>query len=122
MTQVVSILGSTGSIGRQTLDVIDHLPIRVAALTANRDVARMEEQCRKYRPKLAVMADEQAAMDLKTRLADTEIQVEAGMEAICRAATLEETDTVCGSVMGVAGLQPTLQALQAGKRLALANK
>ena len=75
MTQVVSILGSTGSIGRQTLDVIDHLPIRVAALTANRDVARMEEQCRKYRPKLAVMADEQAAMDLKTRLADTEIQV-----------------------------------------------
>ena len=85
MTQVVSILGSTGSIGRQTLDVIDHLPIRVAALTANRDVARMEEQCRKYRPKLAVMADEQAAMDLKTRLADTEIQVEAGMEAICRA-------------------------------------
>ena len=122
MTQVVSILGSTGSIGRQTLDVIDHLPIRVAALTANRDVARMEEQCRKYRPKLAVMADEQAAMDLKTRLADTEIQVEAGMEAICRAATLEETDTVCGSVMGVAGLQPTLQALRAGKRLALANK
>ena len=122
MTQVVSILGSTGSIGRQTLDVIDHLPIRVAALTANRDVARMEAQCRKYRPRLAVMADEAAALDLKTRLADTEVQVEAGLDAICQAATLEEADTVCGSVMGVAGLRPTLQALQAGKRLALANK
>lgn len=122
MTQVVSILGSTGSIGRQTLDVIDHLPIRVAALTANRDVARMEAQCRKYRPRLAVMADEAAALDLKTRLADTEVQVAAGLDAICQAATLEEADTVCGSVMGVAGLRPTLQALQAGKRLALANK
>ena len=119
---MVSILGSTGSIGRQTLDVIDHLPIRVAALTANRDVARMEAQCRKYRPRLAVMADEAAALDLKTRLADTEVQVAAGLDAICQAATLEEADTVCGSVMGVAGLRPTLQALQAGKRLALANK
>ena len=122
MTKVVSILGSTGSIGRQTLDVIEHLPIQVAALTANRDVARMEEQCRKYRPKLAVMADEAAAADLRTRLRDTDITVDTGVEAICRAATLDETDTVCGSVMGVAGLQPTLEALKKGKRLALANK
>ena len=122
MTRTISILGSTGSIGRQTLDVIDHLPITVAALTANRDVARMEQQCRKYRPSLAVMADEQAAADLKVRLADTSVRVEAGMEGIREAAVLETVDTVGGSIMGIAGLESTLAALQAGKRLALANK
>ena len=122
MTRTISILGSTGSIGRQTLDVIDHLPITVAALTANRDVARMEQQCRKYRPSLAVMADEQAAADLKVRLADTGVRVEAGMEGIREAAVLETVDTVGGSIMGIAGLESTLAALQAGKRLALANK
>jgi 1-deoxy-D-xylulose-5-phosphate reductoisomerase len=122
MTKTISILGSTGSIGRQTLDVAEKLGIRPAALTARRDVARMEEQCRKYRPQLAVMTDAAAAEELKARLADINIRVEGGEAALCEAAALEQADTVVTAVSGMVGLLPTLAAVRARKRVALANK
>ena len=122
MTKTITILGSTGSIGRQTLSVADELGLRVAALTAERNVDLMEAQCRKYRPKLAVLADEAAAEELKVRLADMNIRVLAGAEALCEAAALPEVDTVVASVCGFAALRPTLTAIHAKKRIALANK
>ncbi len=121
-TKTISILGSTGSIGRQTLDVVDGLGIQVAALAAHSGVSRLEEQCRRFRPKLAVLADETAAADLKVRLAGTETKVLGGADALCEAATLPEADTVLSSVVGMAGLKPTLAAIRERKRIALANK
>ena len=122
MTKTITILGSTGSIGRQTLSVADELGLRVAALTAERNVDLMEAQCRKYRPKLAVLADEAAAEELKVRLADMNIRVLAGAEALCEAAALPEADTVIVAVCGFAALRPTLTAIHEKKRIALANK
>ena len=122
MTKTITILGSTGSIGRQTLSVADGLGLRVAALTAERNVDLMEAQCRKYRPKLAVLADEAAAEELKVRLADMNIRVLAGAEALCEAAALPEADTVVVAVCGFAALRPTLTAIHEKKRIALANK
>ena len=122
MTNVVSILGSTGSIGRQTLDVAESLGVRVAALTANCDVARMTEQCRKYKPALAVMMDEQKARELKDSLVDMNIRVASGMEGLIEAAQLPDADTVVTAVSGMVGLRPTLAAIEAKKRIALANK
>ena len=122
MTKTISILGSTGSIGRQTLDVADGLGLRVAALTANTDAERMEAQCRKYRPKLAVMMAKSAAEELKTRLSDMNIRVLSGLEGLTEAAVLPEADTVVTAVSGMVGLQPTLAAIREKKRIALANK
>ena len=122
MTKTITILGSTGSIGRQTLSVADGLGLRVAALTAERNVDLMEAQCRKYRPELAVLADEAAAEELKVRLADMNIRVLAGAEALCEAAALQEADTVVVAVCGFAALRPTLTAIHEKKRIALANK
>ena len=122
MTKTITILGSTGSIGRQTLSVADELGLRVAALTAERNVDLMEAQCRKYRPKLAVLTDEAAAEELKVRLADMNIRVLAGAEALCEAAALQEADTVVVAVCGFAALRPTLTAIREKKRIALANK
>lgn len=122
MTKTITILGSTGSIGRQTLSVADELGLRVAALTAERNVDLMEAQCRKYRPKLAVLADEAAAEELKVRLADMNIRVLAGAEALCEAAALPEADTVVVAVCDFAALRPTLTAIREKKRIALANK
>ena len=122
MTKTITILGSTGSIGRQTLSVADELGLRVAALTAERNVDLMEAQCRKYRPKLAVLTDEAAAEELKVRLADMNIRVLAGAEALCEAAALPEADTVVVAVCGFAALRPTLTAIREKKRIALANK
>ena len=122
MTKTMVILGSTGSIGRQTLSVADELGLSVAALTAERNVELLEAQCRKYRPKLAVMADPAAAEELKTRLADMNIRVLAGSEALCEAAALPEADTVVVAVCGFAALRPTLTAIHEKKRIALANK
>lgn len=122
MTKTITILGSTGSIGRQTLSVADELGLRVAALTAERNVELLEAQCRKYRPKLAVLTDEAAAEELKVRLADMNIRVLAGAEALCEAAALQEADTVVVAVCGFAALRPTLTAIHAKKRIALANK
>lgn len=118
----ISLLGSTGSIGRQSLEVIQACGMKVGALTANSDVARMEEQARQFLPKLAVMMDEQAAADLKVRLADTPVRVAAGMEGLLEAAELPQADTVITAVVGMVGLRPTMAAIREGKRIALANK
>ena len=122
MSRCISLLGSTGSIGRQSLEVIAASDMKVAALTANRDVNRMEEQCRQFHPTLAVMMDREAAADLRIRLADTSTQVAEGMEGLIEAASLEEADTVLTAVVGMVGLRPTLAAIRCGKRIALANK
>lgn len=122
MTKTITILGSTGSIGRQTLSVADELGLQVAALTAERNVDLLEAQCRKYRPQLAVMANKAAAEELKTRLADMNITVLAGAEALCEAATLPQADTVVAAVSGFAALRPVLAAIGERKRIALANK
>ena len=122
MTKAISLLGSTGSIGRQTLEVAGALGIPVLALTANRNVDLLEAQCRKFKPQLAVCMDAQTADTLKIKLADTNIRVLSGMEGLLEAATLEGADTVLTAVMGMVGLRPTLAALEKGKRVALANK
>ena len=122
MTKRLVILGSTGSIGRQTLDVCDLLQIPVAALTAGANVARMAEQCRKYRPALAVMASEDAANRLREQIADLPTEVRSGEDGLIAAATLSDADTVVTAVVGMVGLKPTLAAIRAGKRIALANK
>ena len=122
MSKTISILGSTGSIGRHTLDVAEQMGLRVAALTANASVERMEAQARQFRPRLAVMTDESAARDLAVRLADTETKVLGGFDALTEAATAEEADTVVTAVVGMVGLKPTLAAIEAKKRIALANK
>ncbi|HPE15537.1 MAG TPA: 1-deoxy-D-xylulose-5-phosphate reductoisomerase [Oscillospiraceae bacterium] len=122
MTETLSILGSTGSIGRQTLDVADRLGLRVAAITGNQNVALLERQARKYAPRLAVAYNAASAADLRVRLADTAVRVEGGLEGLEAAASLNDADTVVSAVVGTAGLRPTLAALRAKKRLALANK
>ena len=122
MVKCISILGSTGSIGRQSLDIIDHLQIPVAALTAGTNVDRMAQQCRKYLPKLAVMSTQEAAQKLADAVSDLPIRVSWGEEGLIEAATLEEVDCVITAVVGMVGLKPTLAALRAGKRIGLANK
>lgn len=122
MTKNLTILGSTGSIGRQTLEVVDLLPIKVVALTAGTNVERMAEQCRKYRPELAVMATEQAAGELRDALNDESIRVLFGMDGLIAAAELDAADTVVTAVVGMVGLRPTLAAIAKKKRIALANK
>ena len=115
-------MGSTGSIGRQALEVIEACGMSVAALTANQSVELLERQARRFRPELTVAADEKAASDLRVRLADTDIRVASGQEGLLEAAALESADTVLTAVVGVAGLEPTLCAVRRGKRIALANK
>ena len=122
MSRIISILGSTGSIGRQTLDVAEELGLTVAAVTAHRSVERMEAQVRRFHPRLAVLTDEAAARDLAVRLGDTETRVLGGGAALEEAAILPEADTVVTAVVGMVGLQPTLAAIQEKKRIALANK
>ena len=122
MSKRISILGSTGSIGRQSLDVIAACGMEAAALTANSNAARMEEQARRFRPELAVMMDERAAADLRVRLADTPVRVASGMEGLLEAAELPSADTVLTAVVGMIGLRPTMAAIREGKRIALANK
>ncbi len=122
MTKRISILGSTGSIGRQTLDVAEKLQISVAALAASRNVELLEAQCRKFRPELAVLFDEAAAEELKRRLSDMNIKVAGGMEGLLTAALLDSADTVVTAVSGMIGLRPTLAAIERGKRIALATK
>ena len=123
MVNCVSILGSTGSIGRQTLDVISHMPqIRVAALTCGKNYRMMAEQCRQFRPKLAVVADEETKSMLALEIADLDTEVACGEEGLIRAASMEEADCVITAVVGMLGLKPTLAAIRAGKRIGLANK
>ena len=118
----ISLLGSTGSIGRQTLDVAAALDLPVRAITANRSAALLEEQARRFRPELAVCVDEAAAADLRVRLADTSVRVISGEAGLQEAAALPSANTVVTAVVGIAGLRPTMTAIRAGKRIALANK
>ena len=122
MKRTLSILGSTGSIGRQTLEVAEACGHRVAALTVNRSVDLAEEQARKFRPELVAAVDETAAAELRVRLADTPVRVVSGRDGLMEAACLPAADTVVTAVVGIAGLEPTLAAIDAGKRIALANK
>ena len=123
MVNYVSILGSTGSIGRQSLDIISHLPqIQVAALTAGTNVERMAQQCRQFRPELAVMAAEEAARALAREIADLPIRVSWGEAGLIEAAQIPKADCVITAVVGMVGLKPTLAAIRAQKRIGLANK
>lgn len=123
MVHCVSILGSTGSIGRQSLDIISRLPdVKVAALTASTSVERMAQQCRQFQPELAVMATEETAAQLKVAISDLQTRVAWGEDGLIEAATLPQVDIVITAVVGMVGLKPTLAAIKAGKRVGLANK
>jgi len=122
MTNTISLLGCTGSIGRQTLEVVRELGLKVAALAANSSIDLVEQQAREFSPRLVVLYDKAAAEELKSRLVDTDITVRSGMEGLVEAAVLEEADTVVTAVMGMIGLRPTLAAIEKKKRIALANK
>jgi len=116
------LLGSTGSIGTQTLDVAEECGFGVAALAAGRQVEPLEQQIRRYRPAYAAMFDEQAAADLKVRVRDLGVKVLSGIEGLCELAALPQADTVLNAVVGMVGLRPTLAAVNAGHDVALANK
>ncbi len=119
----ISILGSTGSIGTQTLEVVRENPeLRVTALAAGRNAALLEAQAREFRPGFVCLMDEAAAGDLRVRLADTDIRVLSGMEGLLEAAVAEEADIVVTAVVGMIGIRPTIAAIEAGKDIALANK
>lgn len=122
MTEKLSVLGSTGSIGTQSLDVAEMRGYEIVALTADRNAAVLEEQIRKWKPKYAALNDEKAAAALKIAVADTATKVYSGAEGVAFCAAAEQADTVLNSVVGIAGLKPTLTAIEAGKNIALANK
>jgi len=118
----LSILGSTGSIGTQALEVCDLQGYRVSALAAHSNIKLLEEQIRKYKPTLACVYDEKSASELKIKISDTNTKIVSGMEGLREAASLEEADTVLNSLVGMVGLLPTLTAIEAKKTIALANK
>ena len=122
MVKCVSILGSTGSIGRQSLDVIKRMDIRVAALTAGTSVDTMAQQCREFMPELAVMATKDTADALKQQIGDLPVRVAWGEAGLIEAATIKSADCVITAVVGMLGLKPTLAAIRAKKRIGLANK
>ena len=122
MTRAISVLGCTGSIGRQTLQVASELGVRVTALAANESVDRVEQQVRQFQPRLVVLYREDAAQELRRRLAGMDVEILSGAEGLLRAATMEDADTVVTAVVGSVGLEPTLAAVEKGKRIALANK
>ena len=122
MTKNISLLGSTGSIGTQSLDVAKMHGYNIKCLTANSRVDIIEQQVRQFKPELVCMMNEQAALELKTRIADTSTRVSSGMQGLIECATYKGADTVLNSVVGMVGLQPTLEAIKAKKTIALANK
>ena len=122
MVKCVSVLGSTGSVGRQTLDIVEHLQIPVAALTAGQSVERMAQQCRKFRPMLAVMATREAAEALQKELSDVPTKIAWGEEGLIKAATMPQADCIITAIVGMLGLKPTLAAIREKKRIGLANK
>lgn len=122
MIKNISILGSTGSIGTQTLDVVDKLGLNVSALTASTNIEKLEQQVRKYKPKLAVVFDEEKALIFRENIKDTDTKVLSGMDGLIEAARINESELVLNSVVGMVGLKPTLAAANAGKDIALANK
>ena len=122
MSKRISVLGSTGSIGRQTLDVAREMGLQVEALTAYRSVDLLEEQTRQFRPRLVAVYDPEAAEEFRQRVKDLPVRVLSGTEGLMAAATLAQADTVVTAVVGMVGLRPTLAAIEVGKRIALANK
>ena len=122
MSKKITVLGSTGSIGRQSLEVIAACGMEAVALAANSSAKLMEGQARRYRPALAALADERAAADLRVRLADTNVRVVGGLEGVLEAATISSADTAIAALVGMAGLRPTLASIREGKRVCLANK
>ena len=122
MTKCISILGSTGSIGTQALEVCEKLNIPVAAITANRSIDLLEDQIRRFKPKLAVAGTKEYADKLSIAVADTDTKISYGMDGLIEAAVIDEADTVLTSVVGMIGLRPTLAAIGAKKNIALANK
>ena len=118
----ISVLGSTGSVGEQALDVAARFGYEVTSISANKNSARVEEQARFFNVKAVAMADENAASDLKLRLADTDIKVYSGDMGICEMIAKDDSETVVNSIIGEAGLLPTLSVIDRGARLALANK
>ncbi len=119
----ISILGSTGSIGTQTLDIVRNNPdMKIISLTAARNVQLMEKQVREFKPELVCMTDEKAASDLKDRISDTDTIVVSGTDGLCEAAVCDKTNIVVTAVVGISGLLPTISAIRAGKDIALANK
>ncbi len=122
MTESLSLLGSTGSVGTQTLAVCRARNLLVAALTANRNTDLLEQQIREFHPAKAALLDETAAADLKLRIADTDTRVLSGISGVCECAADTEADTVFNAIVGIAGLVPTLDAIHADKKIALANK
>lgn len=118
----LAILGSTGSIGTQTIDVLDSIEAQVCAISVNTNIQRAEQQARALHPSLVAVYNEEKAKELKTKLADTDIRVVSGMDGLIEAATLPEADVVVTAVVGMVGLLPTMAAIEAGKAIALANK
>lgn len=122
MVQSMVLLGSTGSIGTQALEVARELNIKVKAMTAGKNISLFEKQIREFKPSIVAMSDEQAAKELKIKIADLNIKILSGIEGISEIACLQDTDIVLNSVSGVAGLIPTLNAINHKKNIALANK
>lgn len=122
MKKKIAVLGSTGSVGTQTLQCCKRLGYGVTVLAANRNVNLLEQQARAFTPRYVVISDKSAYREIKTRLADTGVRLLAGMDGLCEAAALAENDLVVNSLVGMIGLRPTVAALNAGKTLALANK
>ncbi|MBR5826168.1 MAG: 1-deoxy-D-xylulose-5-phosphate reductoisomerase [Clostridia bacterium] len=122
MTEKLTILGSTGSIGTQALDVVDMRGYEVVALTADSNYKLLEQQIRKYKPKFAALSNEEAAKTLRTLVADTDTKVLSGKEGIIECARLGDSDIVLNSIVGIAGLAPTVAAIEEGRNIALANK
>jgi len=122
MKNGITILGSTGSIGRQTLEVAEHLNIKIRALSAHKNIDLLEQQIRKHTPELVAVYDESAANELTKRLCDTNTKIAVGMEGQIKAARESNADIIITAIAGTAGLEPTLAALETGKRIALANK
>lgn len=119
----IAILGSTGSIGTQTLDVArKNVDLRVVAVSAGKSVEKLEEQIREFHPLLAAVWDEKAARDLKTRIADTDTKVVSGMEGLLELASMPESDILVTAIVGMIGIRPTMEGIRAGKDIALANK
>ena len=121
-TKVISVLGSTGSVGEQALDVADKSGYKVTSVSANKNFLRVEEQARKFNVSAVAMADEDAARELKIRLADTAVRVYSGEDGVCEMIAQDNAETVVNSIIGKAGLLPTLAVIDKGARLALANK
>ena len=122
MTKDLVILGSTGSVGKQALDVCDHLGLRVVGISGRRNISALEEQIRKYKPVYCAVADEKSASELKIAVADTDTKIISGENASETLCEIAECDTVLNSLSGVAGLRPTVATVMGGTKLALANK